>query len=87
MNRDRIPARRKAWDDGEWVREAALAHAAKRRARKGGGGIMNTHIAELNVAYRKYELNDPRFAGFVNNLERINALRRSLARFCLAAQG
>lgn len=35
---------------------------------------MKTHIAELNVAYRKYELNDPRFAGFVNNLERINAL-------------
>ena len=33
-----------------------------------------THIAELNVAYRKYELDDPRFAGFVNNLDRINAL-------------
>jgi len=33
-----------------------------------------THIAELNVAYRKYELDDPRFAGFINNLERINAL-------------
>jgi ring-1,2-phenylacetyl-CoA epoxidase subunit PaaA len=25
--------RRKAWDDGAWVREAALAHAAKRAAR------------------------------------------------------
>ena len=33
MNRDRIAARRKAWDDGAWVREAALAHAAKERAR------------------------------------------------------
>ena len=33
MNRDRIAARRKAWDDGAWVREAALAHAAKRRER------------------------------------------------------
>lgn len=33
-----------------------------------------SHIAELNVAYRKYELDDPRFAGFVNNLDRINAL-------------
>ncbi|MFP1633587.1 1,2-phenylacetyl-CoA epoxidase subunit PaaA [Zhengella sp. ZM62] len=33
MNRDRIAARRKAWEDGEWVREAALAHAEKRRAR------------------------------------------------------
>ena len=29
MNRQRIAARQKAWDDGAWVREAALAHAAK----------------------------------------------------------
>ena len=34
MARDRIKARKKAWDDGAWVREAALAHAEKRRARK-----------------------------------------------------
>ena len=34
MARDRIRARRKAWDDGAWVREAALAHAEKRKARK-----------------------------------------------------
>ncbi|MFK7874706.1 MAG: 1,2-phenylacetyl-CoA epoxidase subunit PaaA [Paracoccaceae bacterium] len=34
MNRDRIKARKKAWEDGEWVREAALAHAQKRKARK-----------------------------------------------------
>lgn len=34
MNRDRVKARKKAWDDGEWVREAALAHAEKRRQRK-----------------------------------------------------
>jgi ring-1,2-phenylacetyl-CoA epoxidase subunit PaaA len=33
-NRDRMEARRKAHDEGAWVREAALAHAAKRRARK-----------------------------------------------------
>jgi ring-1,2-phenylacetyl-CoA epoxidase subunit PaaA len=33
-NRERIAARRKAWDDGAWVREAALAHAAKRREHK-----------------------------------------------------
>ena len=32
MNRERVAARRKAWDDGAWVREAALAHVAKRRA-------------------------------------------------------
>ena len=28
-NRERLSARVKAWDDGAWVREAALAHAAK----------------------------------------------------------
>ena len=33
-NRDRLRARRKAHADGAWVREAALAHAEKRRARK-----------------------------------------------------
>jgi ring-1,2-phenylacetyl-CoA epoxidase subunit PaaA len=34
MNVDRVRDRRKAWQDGAWVREAALAHAEKRRARK-----------------------------------------------------
>ncbi len=29
MNKDRIRARKKAWDDGAWVREAALAYAKK----------------------------------------------------------
>ena len=28
-NRERLGARVKAWDDGAWVREAAMAHAAK----------------------------------------------------------
>src|SRR6266516_3789873 len=32
-NRDRLAARRKAHDDGAWVREAALAYAEKRRQR------------------------------------------------------
>jgi ring-1,2-phenylacetyl-CoA epoxidase subunit PaaA len=32
-NRQRLAARRKAHAEGAWVREAALAHAAKRRAR------------------------------------------------------
>ena len=31
-NRERLAARRKAHDDGEWVRAAATAHAAKRHA-------------------------------------------------------
>ena len=35
MNVDRIAARKKAWEDGAWVREAAIAHAEKRRARAG----------------------------------------------------
>jgi len=33
-SKDRMTARRKAHRDGEWVREAALAHAAKQRAQK-----------------------------------------------------
>jgi ring-1,2-phenylacetyl-CoA epoxidase subunit PaaA len=33
-NTDRLNARRKAWDDGAWVREGLLAHAEKRAAAK-----------------------------------------------------
>jgi ring-1,2-phenylacetyl-CoA epoxidase subunit PaaA len=33
-NTERLAARVKAWDDGAWVREAALAHARKREARE-----------------------------------------------------
>jgi len=33
-NKQRLEARRKAWDDGAWVREAATAHAEKRKARQ-----------------------------------------------------
>lgn len=33
-NKERLDARKKAWEDGAWVREAALAHAKKRAARK-----------------------------------------------------
>jgi ring-1,2-phenylacetyl-CoA epoxidase subunit PaaA len=32
-NRDRLRTRVKAWEDGAWVREAAMAHAEKRAAR------------------------------------------------------
>ena len=32
-NRERLAARVKAWDDGAWVRDAALAHARKQQAR------------------------------------------------------
>ena len=33
-NGDRMEAKRQAWDDGAWVREGMLAHAAKRAAAK-----------------------------------------------------
>src|SRR5690606_21752137 len=32
--KERMAARRKAWDDGAWVREAASAHAEKSAARR-----------------------------------------------------
>jgi ring-1,2-phenylacetyl-CoA epoxidase subunit PaaA len=32
MNRDRIDHKVAAWEEGAWVREAALAHAAKKEA-------------------------------------------------------
>lgn len=33
-NKQRLDARKKAWEDGKWVREAASVYAAKRAARK-----------------------------------------------------
>jgi ring-1,2-phenylacetyl-CoA epoxidase subunit PaaA len=33
-NRERLGMRVKAWDDGEWVREAALAHARKQQTQQ-----------------------------------------------------
>jgi ring-1,2-phenylacetyl-CoA epoxidase subunit PaaA len=42
-NRERMARRRQAEDDGAWVREAAAAHAAKRRARQSAGAL---HAAE-----------------------------------------
>jgi len=33
-NKQRLDTRRKAWEDGAWVREAAAAHATKRAARQ-----------------------------------------------------
>ena len=32
------------------------------------------HIAELNIARAQYDLDDPRMAGFMNNLDRVNAI-------------
>jgi len=33
-NRQRLEARKKAWDEGQWVRDAAMANAEKRKERK-----------------------------------------------------
>lgn len=33
-NKQRLDARKKAWEEGKWVRDAAMAHAEKRKARK-----------------------------------------------------
>ena len=33
-NRERLDARKKAWDKGTWVRDAAMAHSAKRAAKR-----------------------------------------------------
>jgi hypothetical protein len=35
---------------------------------------LNCHLAAVNVAVAKYEYGDPRFAGFVDNLDKINAI-------------
>lgn len=32
-NKERLAARVKAWEDGEWVRDGLLAHAKKKAAR------------------------------------------------------
>ncbi len=39
------------------------------------------HLAELNIARPKYANDDPRFADFMNNLERINNLGASMPGF------
>lgn len=35
-NRDRLETRKKAWEAGEWVRDAAMAHGRKRATKKAG---------------------------------------------------
>ena len=35
---------------------------------------MNWHLAQANIGVAKYRYDDPAFAGFVDNLDRINAL-------------
>ena len=35
---------------------------------------MSYHVATVNIAIARYQYDDPRFAGFVDNLDRINAI-------------
>ena len=42
---------------------------------------MNFHLAQVNIAIAKYSDEDPRFAGFVDNLDRIYALSESTRGF------
>ncbi len=35
---------------------------------------MKKHLAQLNIARLRHDMEDPRVAGFVNNLDRINAV-------------
>jgi hypothetical protein len=39
------------------------------------------HLAQVNIAIAKYSYDDPRFAGFVDNLDRIYALAESTPGF------
>ena len=38
-NKERLETRRKAWEEGAWVREAALANARKRKERKDNNAV------------------------------------------------
>jgi len=42
---------------------------------------MKYHLAQVNVAIAKYSYDDPRFAGFVDNLERIYEMSESTPGF------
>jgi ring-1,2-phenylacetyl-CoA epoxidase subunit PaaA len=44
-NKDRLVQRVKAWDDGAWVREAALAYAAKQAARQAANEAIHPKAA------------------------------------------
>jgi hypothetical protein len=42
---------------------------------------VNYHLAQVNIAIARYSYDDPRFAGFVDNLDRIYALAESTPEF------
>lgn len=42
---------------------------------------MNYHLAQVNIAIARYSYDDPRFAGFVNNLDRVYTLAEATPGF------
>lgn len=42
---------------------------------------MSFHLAQVNIAFARYERDDPRFAGFIDNLARVYALAESTPGF------
>jgi hypothetical protein len=42
---------------------------------------VNFHLAQANIAIAKFSYEDPRFAGFVSNLDRVYALAESIPGF------
>jgi hypothetical protein len=42
---------------------------------------MSFNLVQVNIAFAKYDMDDPRFAGFVDNLDRINGLADSTPGF------
>ena len=49
-NRERIAHKRKAWDDGAWVREAVVAHADKQARRAADARAGQEHAAAIATA-------------------------------------
>jgi hypothetical protein len=46
-----------------------------------GRAVVSWHLAQVNIGIAKYTYEDPRFAEFVDNLERINTLAESAPGF------
>ncbi|MBL7806803.1 MAG: 1,2-phenylacetyl-CoA epoxidase subunit A [Saprospiraceae bacterium] len=44
-NRERLETRRKAWEDGAWVREAAVAYAEKKQKREAAANVSSVQAA------------------------------------------
>ncbi len=68
-NHERLAAKRKAWEEGEWVREAALAHAQKQQARSAASRRDNMS----KVYWPLYEVFVPQQTGVIPSSRRQSA--------------